>query len=95
MPRTEEVSNAILLQVPHAGAMLARAALVLGTDAHPESAVDAARVSVQITRAGHVKMRLSWAAPVVLAPDCEQLQRAAAQVRDLVLALTRVLCALC
>lgn len=109
MPRTEEVSNVILLQVPHAGRLLSRAAAAAGLA--PEGCeacggddaeaggddVRAARVSVQITRAGHVKMRLSWAQPVVLhgALSSARLKRTATQVRALVRALTRVLRALC
>ncbi len=98
MPRTEEVSNVILLQVPHAGRLLARAAAAgLAAETDEESGVHSARVSMQITRVGHVKMRLSWAEPVVLCGPLHsaQLEHTGAQVRALVLALTRVLRALC
>lgn len=86
VPRTEELSNAVLLHIEHAGLFLRRARekglaerpstqdTSTQHTRHPPvtgSRGAEAAVSVQVTRTGHVKLRLSWCRALCFEPDAD------------------------
>jgi hypothetical protein len=96
VPRTEEISNAVLLHFPDVGTLL-RAAAAKGLAPPPPAELDGAlwadaRGAAQITRVGHVKLRLNWPDPPSVEPGAlEEARRAVVLVCDHLVAVLRAL----
>jgi hypothetical protein len=95
VPRTEELANIVILQFPDVAGLVAAAA-ALGLVAG-EGAVGArwesARGAAQVTRSGHVKLRLNWPEALAVRPD--ELSAVQDDVRRVCALLTEILRALC
>jgi hypothetical protein len=96
VPRTEELSNAVLLHFPDVGALLRAAAEKGLVPTPPDELGDAiwhhVRGAAQITRVGHVKLRLNWPEPPYVDPGAlEAARRAVVLVCDHLVAVLRAL----
>ena len=60
VPRTEELSNVVLLHIADAAAFLLAAHKLGMIDDFERHTLPCTKVSVQVTKVGHVKLRLSW-----------------------------------
>eukprot|EP00961_Rhodomonas_salina_P224132 3030566-Rhodomonas_salina.1 len=60
VPRTEELSNVVLLHIADAAAFLLAAQKLDMIDDFEQGTLPCTKVSVQVTKVGHVKLRLSW-----------------------------------
>ena len=86
-PRTEEIANVVLLQFPDVGRLLSDAAAEGLVPPVPDEIKNAlwenVRGAAQITRVGHVKLRLNWPSPPTIDPvELEHTQLAVLLVCD-------------